>query len=105
MRYAQFYTESTGYVPGSIPPRFDPAYKTLIEGCGDRAVIIIDARIRAETAGHIAAQECKARGFQAWRIFEGESFTRSRPVSGLWRVTGAEDKEIARAMNAHVKGA
>lgn len=97
MRYAQFYSESTGCVPGSIPPRFDPARAELIEACGDRAVVIIDARIRPEAAGQIAAQECAKRGFKGWRMFEGESFTRSRPVSGLWRIAGTDDKTAMSA--------
>lgn len=97
MRYAQFYAESTGYVPGSMPPRFDPAYKTLIEGCGDRAVIIIDARIRSETAGQIAATECKKRGFLAWRMYEGQSFTQSKPVSMLYQVYSSVDNSASSA--------
>ena len=68
MIYAQFY-------------HYDLSGK-LAEPCGDRAVVIIDARLRTETIGKIAAEECKKRGYVAWAIFKGESFTRSRRLSG-----------------------
>lgn len=53
----------------------------LDHALGDRSVIIIDARLKSETIGQIAAMECKKRGYEAWQIFRGDSFTRSRPVS------------------------
>lgn len=82
MLYAQFYGYSTGYIPGTIPPQFDPARRELIEGTGDRAVIVLDARVRSVDNGAIAARECKARGYAAWAIFRGDSFSRSIRVSG-----------------------
>lgn len=98
MIFVQFYKESTGYVAGTIPPKFDEAHKRLIEACGDRGVLVIDDRLKSETVGAIAARECAARGFLAWRIFNGESFARSRPISGLWRVSnGANDKSAMSA--------
>lgn len=98
MRYAQFYQYSAGYVEGSIPPRFDPAHVKPIEGCGDRSVIIIDARIKPETAGKIATKECKKRGFIGWKIYEGSSFSTAKPVSGYWPVScGKEDKTALSA--------
>lgn len=81
MLYAQFYQVSA----------LDQ--NKLIEASGDRSVIILDGRYRSETNGKIAADECKKRGYVAWRIFSGESFTRSRPVSQLWYVTS--DKHVS----------
>ena len=83
MLFAQFYQLSTGYVPGSIPPRFDDAYKRLIEACGDRAVIVLDARHSNATNDNIARAECENRGYIGYQIFRGESFIRSRSVSCL----------------------
>ena len=57
MIYAQFY-------------HYDTTGK-LAEACGDRAVVIIDARLRMATIGEIAAEECKKRGYDAWVIFQG----------------------------------
>lgn len=97
MRFAQFFHMSTGYVAGSIPPRFDDAHKKPIEACGDRGVIIIDQRMKPETAGQIAAQTCKERGFIGWQIFEGDSFTRCRAVSGYWPAPVTPDKTAVSA--------
>lgn len=92
MRFAQFYQMSTGYVEGTIPPRFDDAHKKPTEACGDRAVIQIDARLKPKTAGEIAASECQKRGFCGWRIFEGDSFSSAKPISGYWPAPYKQDK-------------
>lgn len=81
MLYVQFFQLSTGYVAGSIPPRFDAAHKTAIPATGDRGVVVLDARNSRETHKRIAAAECKKRGYVAWQLFAGETFTRSRPLS------------------------
>jgi len=70
MIYAQFY-------------HYDTTGK-LAEACGDRSVVIIDARLRMATIGEIAAEECKKRGYVAWAIFKGQSFTNSVRVSNVW---------------------
>ena len=69
----------------------------IIEACGDRAVII-DARLKPESIGQIAALECGKRGYDAWQIFKGESFTRGAPISQVWYV--ARGKEDLTAMSA-----
>lgn len=72
MIYAQFYhRDSDG---------------TFYEGVGDRQVIILDGRHSSATNGRIAEEEARKRGYDAWRIFKGESFSRSRPISQLWPV-------------------
>lgn len=83
MRYAQFFSLSTGYVENSIPPEFREENKRPIEACGSNGVIIIDARIRLIDAGRIASAECTKRGFIGWEIREGRSFSDSRPVGGF----------------------
>jgi hypothetical protein len=55
----------------------------IIEGCGDRSVIILDGRITKKLMGEIAAQECKKRGFVAWQIHSGD-FRKSQPISQVW---------------------
>lgn len=97
MRFAQFYKKSTGYVPGSIPPKFDSAYVQPIAATGDRGVVIIDKRIRAKSACKIAAAECEKLGFIGWRMFEGSSFSQCRPVSGYWPCGGKPDNTAASA--------
>ena len=96
MIYAQFYQISTGYAPGTIPPEFGAP--TLTEAGGDRSAIIIDARLSRATIGQVAAAECVKRGYVAWRIFKGDAFARSQPISQLWYVsTGREDKTAMSA--------
>ena len=62
----------------------------LVEACGDRSVVIIDARLKPATVGEIAADECKKRGYVAWAIFKGESFTNSVRVSHIWHARAQE---------------
>ena len=71
MIYAEFYNRT--------PTGFQAA-------CGDRSVIILDGRISKPVQGAIAAEECRKRGYAAWRIFKGKSFTRSAAISQLWPV-------------------
>ncbi len=45
MIYAQFYQDSTGYVPGTIPPQFDKAQVKPIERLGSDGVLVLDRRL------------------------------------------------------------
>tara|TARA_R110000868_G_scaffold711_4_gene5133 strand:+ start:409 stop:675 length:267 start_codon:yes stop_codon:yes gene_type:complete len=69
MIYAQFYANN---LAGKVD-----------EAMGDRSVVIMDARLSSSTIGSIAEAECLKRGYLAWRIFRGESFTRSASISQL----------------------
>jgi hypothetical protein len=93
--YAQFYTMSTGYIDGTIPPKFSESHKRLIEACGDRAIIQIDSRLSPKTIGEIAARECKARKYLAWEILRGDSLLSAKPVSQVNRVTYGRDDTTA----------
>ena len=66
MRYIQFY--QWGALSG-----------LLIPACGDRSVIILDGRERLETGHKTAIIEGQKRGYPGFNIWEGESFTRSKP--------------------------
>jgi hypothetical protein len=44
MKYVQFYQKSTGYIAGSIPPRFSDEHIRPIEMCGSDGVYILDGR-------------------------------------------------------------
>ena len=70
MYYTQFYEK--GHVSGD-----------LIEACGDRSVIIIDGRESMETMCAFSKEHAKKRGFKAFRIMRGESFTRSSPFANM----------------------
>ena len=73
----------------------------LVEACGDRSVVIIDARLKSRTIGEIAAEECKKRGYVAWAIFMGESFTNSVRVSNVWYIVSQEPVQDPVWLSAH----
>jgi hypothetical protein len=73
----------------------------LVEACGDRSVVIIDARLKPRTIGEIAADECKKRGYVAWAIFKGESFTNSVRVSNVWYIVSQEPVQDPVWLSAH----
>ena len=83
MIYAEFYHNSTGYVPGSIPPRYDAASVRLIPACGSDSVALLDGRLAMRNAAAIAREICRKRGRLGFTINRGESFTRSREVRPL----------------------
>lgn len=89
MIWAQFWTESTGYVEGSVPPRFEKSAVRPIEACGDSAYIRLDARLSKETNAGIARAECIKRGYLGFSLICGES---------LWRATHLRQYEATRAM-------
>ncbi len=89
MLYAQFYQRSA----------LDPL--VTIEACGDRSVIILDARCSPTRNGRIAEHECAKRGYVAWRMFRGEAFTRSAPASPLNYVHAAEPVRNPAWLSAH----
>lgn len=51
------------------------------EACGDRSVIILDGRCRRTWMHATAREECRKRGYAAWQLCKGDSFTRSAPIS------------------------
>ena len=79
MIYAQFYALDTGDIPGTIPPRFGD--KRPAPATGDRAVIILDGRGRIDNMHTIAAATARQRGYCGYRIYKGDSFTRSSPLT------------------------
>lgn len=95
--YIQFFNLSTGYVPGSVPPRFDDAYKTLQPACGDRAVIRVDGRTTAANVAWLAVGECTARGFAGYQVMRGSCLRDAQPVSGVWPVATSETQPTARS--------
>lgn len=81
MIYAQFYQMSTGYISGTIPPKFGEPQ--LIEATGDRSVIVLDGRILESFNLNIARQECKKRGYVAYALFKGDTFCRSKRITDI----------------------
>ena len=57
-------------------------------GLGDRAVIIYDGRLRLSDCVVDAKTECVKRGYTTYQFFKGESFTRCKAVSSLYKLEG-----------------
>lgn len=70
MLYVQFYQKSA-------------ISDDIIQGVGDRSVIILDGRNTPFTHHSISEAECKRRGYVAWQVFHGESFSRSTPIGSI----------------------
>ena len=83
MIWAQFWTESTGYVEGSVPPRFEKAAVRPVEACGDRAHIRLDARLSKDSNARIARAECVKRGYLGFSLLCGESLCRTYAFRGF----------------------
>lgn len=88
--FAQFFQMSTGYIAGTIPPKFGAP--EVIRAMVDRSVIQIDARLTRSNMGQIAASECEKRGYIAWQIIGGSSLLDAKPLhSRNYAVTGKTD--------------
>lgn len=78
--FAEFYTLSTGYIGGTIPPEFSASNKKPIPVCGDRGTIVIDGRLSSQRMNALAADECKRRGYIGYKLHYG---TFSNPARSL----------------------
>ncbi len=53
---------------------------SLVEACGDRQVIKLDGRQSKSSWCSVAEDVARKRGYLAWSIHKGGSFTESRKV-------------------------
>jgi len=70
-KYIQFYGMSTGYVPGSIPPKFSEAHKKPIELCGSDSIFPIDGRFCDATVHQVAKEQALKRRAIGYKITHG----------------------------------
>lgn len=86
--FAEFYHNSTGYVPGSTPPRFELSHVRLIPACGTDSVATLDARLSLPNLRAEARRICAARGFKGFVIHRavGGRFSDSRPLTPLEKI-------------------
>lgn len=83
-RFAEMWGPSTGWNGTD----FSGPVK-LIPRCGDRAVVILDARTSEDTQRFHAAEHARRHGYPAFRIMAGERFTDGRPVTKVLPATKA----------------
>lgn len=73
--WVQFLQESTGCVPGTIPPQFDATKKRLIDACGSDSVFVLDGRLSAETMRQCALKAAQRlehiKQYKAFQICVG----------------------------------
>lgn len=62
----------------------------IVEACGDRAVIILDARFNQKANMQLSESECAKRGYTAYQWHKGDSFTRSTPQGPVIVLPGKE---------------
>lgn len=68
--FAEFYQAGIG------DPRPIPA-------CGDRSVIRLDGRNNQLSHELLAEQEYRNRNYIAWRLIQGESLLRAKPITPI----------------------
>lgn len=69
MYYAEFYYDADGNQPG----------------CGDRSVLILDGREALHSQVEHGQDWCKRHNWKSFRLMKGDSFTRSKAISTLYR--------------------
>lgn len=76
--FAQFFNMSCG-----AWPEFKEDSKRLIEACGDRSVIQVDARLTDCNIRQIAHDECIKRNYLAWQLLKGSSLSDAKTVGQI----------------------
>jgi hypothetical protein len=69
--YIQFLTLSTGYIPGTIPPRFNDSQKKPIEMLGSDGVFPVDGRWNSATVHAVALEQSKKRRAIGYKLCHG----------------------------------
>jgi len=78
----KFLQLSTGYVAGSIPPRFDEAYKKPIYACGSDATLHCDGRYSLPRIHEEARDYGEKRGFIGYQIiYKNDGYGPDRAAS------------------------
>ena len=70
MRFIQFYSMSTGYIEGTIPPQFSEN-KNPIPACGSDSIYKCDGRWGLSTMHRVAREQARVRGFMGYSIESG----------------------------------
>jgi hypothetical protein len=67
-RFIQFYSVSTGYVQGTIPPVFKDSAKVPIPACGSDSICFIDGRLSLCNRVNLARKICGQRNYIGFTI-------------------------------------
>lgn len=80
--FAQFYSNSTGYVDGSIPPVFKLENVKPIPHCGSDGIFYLDGRLSLQNCIAKATEVCRQRKLKGFRIHKG-TFPIEPPLTKL----------------------
>lgn len=79
---------STGYIAGTIPPRFDDAHKAPIDKCGSDGVMPIDGRFNDASVHRAARMEAPKRGAIGYKICYGLTCNGATRESRIFLIKG-----------------
>jgi hypothetical protein len=83
--HAQFFVLSTGYVEGSLPPRFEASNRKPTPACGSDGVLVLDGRRCITNLCKVARTHAENSGkFVAFQLHRGPSFSRSVPATPVY---------------------
>lgn len=90
IEFIQFYGLSTGYVMGSVPPKFLEEYKEPIELLGSDGVRQLDRRFSWSNKHEQAMQATKNhRNAIGYKLMGGRSFSDATATSSLILLDGS----------------
>lgn len=90
IEFIQFYGLSTGYVAGSIPPKFLEEYKEPIELLGSDGVRQLDRRFSWHNKHEQAIQATKNRkNAIGYKLMKGNSYSDATATSRLILLDGS----------------
>jgi len=87
MYYAQFYQLSTGYVPGSIPPKFDPKLVALVPAVGSEQILKLDGRLHRATHLQQATEHARRLGFKAFSFHKADRIIANPQTAAKYTVS------------------
>lgn len=97
--YIEYYSLSLGYVPNSMPPRFDDSHRRPIPAQGSQSIIPIDGRVRNRgTIQRIALAH--ARTYIGYQLLRGTSLGTARAVGAY--VSFASLHEQQEVTNSYI---
>lgn len=82
MKYIQFYTLSTGYVEGTVPPEFDEALVKPVEGVGSDSVLILDGRLNyahCKLEADYEMQSPRRHRYCGYQLMQGDKISTAKP--------------------------
>lgn len=84
--FAQFLHNSTGYIPGTIPPKFSEDFVKPIPAQGSDSVYVVDGRWGERMKDYMIKERLNmlnknlGRGYIGYQIIHGDRFTSNKII-------------------------